>query len=294
MLSENGNILSTCQKDVFLDYKEADVHNYQLLDILRGRRMNQFNGFRQLNTDKNSRIIIIVTSHGGENFIKIRGKLVILSDELHRTLNEMYIKERYKEIVFVLDTCEGFSLFDHVNVPNVYFVASALLNQKASSYSFDGNIMGPTSDKFHFLLWKKLNEISSTQNYTMNIDDLFYSIKNEKEFLTTDVTILNKIDRNLTVGEFFGNPTTEDSETVKYNKISLDFDENIVNGGLEFNEQLYSKKTKINKEVKEIFKFKQDTYILQEKETINTKSSSIFFIILGVVMAVKVTFSFII
>lgn len=279
---------------MFLDYKEADVHNYQLLDILRGRRMNQFNGFRQLNTDKNSRIIIIVTSHGGENFIKIRGKLVILSDELHRTLNEMYIKERYKEILFVLDTCEGYSLFDHVNVPNVYFVASALLNQKALSYSFDGNMMGPTSDKFHFLLWKKLNEISATHNYTMNVDDIFYSIKNEKEFLTTDVTILNKIDRNLTVGEFFGNPMIEDTETVKYNKISLDFDEDIVKEGLAFNKQLSAKKAKINKEVKEILKYKQDTYILQEKETINTKTSSILFIIFGVVIAVKISFSFII
>lgn len=28
---------STCQSDIFIDYKENDFHNYKFLDILRGR-----------------------------------------------------------------------------------------------------------------------------------------------------------------------------------------------------------------------------------------------------------------
>jgi glycosylphosphatidylinositol transamidase (GPIT) subunit GPI8 len=37
--------------------------------------MKKFIRFRQLNTNKNSKIIVIITSHGGENFIKIRGTM---------------------------------------------------------------------------------------------------------------------------------------------------------------------------------------------------------------------------
>ena len=167
--------------------------------------MNQFNSFRQLNTNKNSKIIVIITSHGGENFIKIRGTMVILSEELNRTLNEMYIKQKYKELVFILDTCEGYSLYDYVNVPNIYFVASALLNQKASSYSYDSEIMGPTVDKFHYLLFNALKDVRSQNNFSVSITDLLLEIKNKKDFLSTDVTISDKIGRNITVGEFFGN-----------------------------------------------------------------------------------------
>ena len=271
---------------MYIDYKEADVHNYQLLDILRGRKMSMFNQFRQLNTDKNSRIIIIVTSHGGENFIKVRGKLVILSDELNRTLNEMYIKQRYKEIVFVLDTCEGYSLFDNVNVPNVYFVASALLNQKASSYSFDGNLMGPTADKFHFLLWRKLTEISKNQNYDMKMDTLFEEIKEKKDFLTTDVTILNKIDRNLTIGEFFGDSRVDNHEIETYGNITLDFDEEAASNSFDFNLKMLNHKKEMNKGVMEIKQYKEDHYTLQENKE-NSKGKLILGAF-GVVVSVNI------
>ena len=35
--------------------------------------MKKFIRFRQLNSNKNSKIIVIITSNGGENFIKIKG-----------------------------------------------------------------------------------------------------------------------------------------------------------------------------------------------------------------------------
>ena len=98
VLSEYGDKIRTCQENIDLSFQESDFHNYQLLDILRGRKLNQYNGFRQLNSNKNSKIIIVITSHGGENFIKVRNFLVVLTDELNRTLNEMYIKGKYKEL----------------------------------------------------------------------------------------------------------------------------------------------------------------------------------------------------
>ena len=252
-----------------IDYKEQDNHNYQVLDILRGRQMNLMNSFRQLNSDKNSRIVVIITSHGGENFIKVREKLVILSDELHRTLNEMYIKDKYKEMLFILDTCEGFSLFDNVKVPNVYFVASALLDQKASSYSFDTNIMGPTADKFHYLLWKELNRINKEKAFDMLVNDLMKDLAKQKEFLTTDVTIRNEIQRNLTIGEFFGDTRWGDhvmEEVLHFVNVD-EFDKaNEVTNVFGVNRVLLDSKRKKEVEVLNVRKYSRDVYEMEGKE----------------------------
>ena len=248
---------------------ESDFHNYQLLDILRGRKLNQYNGFRQLNSNKNSKIIIIITSHGGENFIKVRNFLVILSDELNRTLNEMYIKGKYKELLFVLDTCEGYSLYDHVEVPNIYFISSSAIGQKASSYSYDENLMGPTVDKFHFLLYNSLKKIHEDKLYNTTLDEFFGDIKSQKKFLETDVTWDNKIDRTLYVKDFFGNSQLKNekvmdvSTLIDLNTIENDLNEdNLIDNFIDNNNKLEKKRKILDEEVMKMRNYHEEKYSL--------------------------------
>ena len=270
VLSEYGDKIRTCQENIDLSFQESDFHNYQLLDILRGRRLNQYNGFRQLNSNKNSKIIIIITSHGGENFIKVRNYLVVLSDELNRTLNEMYIKGKYKELLFVLDTCEGYSLYDHVKVPNIYFLSSSATGQKASSYSYDENLMGPTVDKFHFLLYNSLKKIHEDKSYNMTIDELFGDIKAKKKFLETDVIWDNKIERTLYVKDFFGNNQLENEKVIDVSNIidlnSLENDPNednlIVDNFIDNNSRLEKKRKILDKEVMRMRNYHEEKYNL--------------------------------
>ena len=270
VLSEYGDKIRTCQENIDLSFQESDFHNYQLLDILRGRRLNQYNGFRQLNSNKNSKIIIIITSHGGENFIKVRNYLVVLSDELNRTLNEMYIKGKYKELLFVLDTCEGYSLYDHVKVPNIYFLSSSATGQKASSYSYDENLMGPTVDKFHFLLYNTLKKIHEDKSYNTTIDELFGGIKDKKKFLETDVIWDNKIERTLYVKDFFGNNQLENEKVIDVSNIidlnSLENDPNednlIVDNFIDNNSRLEKKRKILDKEVMRMRNYHEEKYSL--------------------------------
>lgn len=287
VLSEDSYRIRTCQENIDIDYKESDLHNYQLLDILRGRKMTQLNGFRQLNSNKNSRIIIIITSHGGENFIKVRGNMVILSTELHRTLNEMYIKDKYKELLFVLDTCEGYSLFDDVRVPNIYFIASSLVNQKASSYSFDHYLMGPTVDKFHFLLYNNLKEIHSKGKYNMSLDDLFNLIKSKKEFLSTDVTVRNNVNRTLYVSEFFGDNRIKDSPN-HYIKYNINNDLNVTESNINEHRRMGEIRDKMDEHVINLRTFHSDKYKLEHHET--EKFSQNLLATLGLVLIVGIIF----
>ncbi len=269
VLSEYGDKIRTCQENIDLSFQESDFHNYQLLDILRGRKLNLYNSFRQLKSDRNSKIVILITSHGGENFIKVRNFLVVLSDELNRTLNEMYIKGKYKELLFVLDTCEGYSLYDHVKVPNIYFISSSAVGQKASSYSFDENSMGPTVDKFHFLLYNSLKKIHESKLYNTTLDELFGDIKAKKKFLETDVTWDNKIDRVLYVKEFFGNTELKNenmldvSNIINMNDIESNYgddDIQILDDFIENNRKLEEKRKILDKEVMKMRNYHEEKY----------------------------------
>lgn len=271
VLSENGDKIRTCQENIDISFQESDFHNYQLLDILRGRKLNQYNGFRQLNSNRNSKVIIIITSHGGENFIKVRNFLVVLSDELNRTLNEMYIKGKYKELLFVLDTCEGYSLYDHVKVPNIYFIASSAVGQKASSYSYDENLMGPTVDKFHFLLYNYLKKIHDNKLYNTTIDKLFGDIKAKKKLLETDVTWDNKIDKVLYVKDFFGNNELKNekvfdvSNIIDMNNIEKDYGEDdtvFLKNFIENNRKLEEKRKILDNEVMKMRNYHEEKYSL--------------------------------
>lgn len=169
--------------------------------------MIQYNNYRQLLSNKHSRVLVVIGSHGGENFIKVRRNQVILSYEMQRTLNEMYIKERYKELYIILDTCEGYTLYDEVNVPNIFFFSSASLNQKSSSYMFDDELMESTVDRFHYLLYTSLNELYINQsNLNMSINMLLDGIIVKKEFLGTDAKYDDKIKLYTPIYKIFGNP----------------------------------------------------------------------------------------
>ena len=269
VLSEYGDKIRTCQENIDLSFQESDFHNYQLLDILRGRKLNQYNGFRQLKSNKDSKIIVLITSHGGENFIKVRNFLVVLTDELNRTLNEMYIKGKYKELLFVLDTCEGYSLYDHVKVPNIFFISSSAVGQKASSYSYDENLMGPTVDKFHFLLYKSLKDIHENKLYNTTLIKLFGDIKAKKKFLETDVIWDNKIDRLLYVDEFFGNNQLKNekvldvSNIINMNVVNYGEDDDLIlNDFIENNRGLEKRRKILDDEVMKMRNYHEEKYAL--------------------------------
>jgi phosphatidylinositol glycan class K len=266
VLSELGIVIRTCQENIDINFQESDFHNYQLLDIFRGRKLNQFNGFRQLNSDKNSKIIVIITSHGGENFIKVRNFLVVLTDELNRTLNEMYIKGKYKELLFVLDTCEGYTLYNHVNVHNIYFISSSTLGQKSSSYSYDENLMGPTVDKFHFLMYNMLTDIHKNRLYNTTVDQFFGEIKSKKKFLETDVTWDNKIERKLYIKDFFGNNDLKNekvkdvSDIINMNNINEDEDMYVFFDFIQNNNNMESQKELLDNEVMNMRNYHEEKY----------------------------------
>jgi GPI-anchor transamidase subunit K len=88
-----------------IDYKAEDLTADTILNLLRGRYDDQLPKSKRLISGPNTRIFIYFNGHGGENFFKIQDTELIHSEDLAKVLLEMYNKDMYKEIFFMLDTC---------------------------------------------------------------------------------------------------------------------------------------------------------------------------------------------
>ena len=267
----------TCQENVFIDYKEVDIYNIKFLDILKGRSStsNILSNIRNLNTNRNSRIFIYITSHGGDRFIKFRGKYVILSEDLNRALIEMYDKGRYKEILFVLDTCEAFTLYDNVNTelaPNIYFIASSIYDEKASSINYSKDQMTPLADRFSYLMYIFLEQIQANANFNIEISKIFEKIQADPQ-MKTKVASNNNIKRKVLFKDYFGNHSFY--KNTYYNKHSSKFQiEDKSNNLFPFNPQLTSLLQSANRHfIKMISNYHSETYMnkkfMVEELTIN-------------------------
>lgn len=91
----------------------------------------------RLRSNQNSNVFIYMTGHGGDNFLKFRDREEISSQEVADCIAQMHLQGRYRELFFMLDTCQASTLFDHVNSPGVITMASSLRGESSYSVSFN-------------------------------------------------------------------------------------------------------------------------------------------------------------
>jgi phosphatidylinositol glycan class K len=135
-------------EDIEIDYKAEDLTAESILNLLRGRYDDQLPKSRRLITGPNTRIFIYFNGHGGENFFKIQDTELIHSEDLAKVFREMYNKKMYKEVFFMLDTCEAFTMFDEIEAPEIYMLATAVIGESALADKTDGVLNTFLADKF--------------------------------------------------------------------------------------------------------------------------------------------------
>ncbi len=239
-------------------------------------------------------MLVSLNSHGGENFVKFRGKTVVLSEELNRALKESSIKRRFKEMLFIVDTCEGLSLWDHVNVDNIYFVSSSKKDQKASSTDYNWDMMTPLSDKFHNLFFKKMKEIHVSKKFDLDLIDLFVQMQNEKNYIDSDVSMVDTLGKKIKFMDYFGNPLNKNKEIeiiIKDDIKSLQFEKDLFifikekRGISKLNHELFGSNKnymdnfhKIENELSNLNKYKESNLFMVE-ENINDYNYKNYFIV---------------
>ena len=59
---------------------------------------------KRLDTDDGSNILIYMSGHGGDGFLKFRDSEELSSLDMAETFEQMFQKRRYKEILYMTDT----------------------------------------------------------------------------------------------------------------------------------------------------------------------------------------------
>lgn len=88
---------------------------------------------KRLLSDDRSNILVYMTGHGGDEFLKFQDAEEISAYDLADSFKQMSEKKRYNEILFMIDTCQANTMYSKINSTNILAAGSSKLDE--SSYS---------------------------------------------------------------------------------------------------------------------------------------------------------------
>jgi phosphatidylinositol glycan class K len=88
---------------------------------------------KRLLSDDRSNILVYMTGHGGDEFLKFQDAEEISAYDLADSFKQMSEKKRYNEILFMIDTCQANTMYSKINSTNILATGSSKLDE--SSYS---------------------------------------------------------------------------------------------------------------------------------------------------------------
>lgn len=92
---------------------------------------------KRLLSDDRSNILVYMTGHGGDEFLKFQDAEEISAYDLADSFKQMSEKKRYNEILFMIDTCQANTMYSKINSTNILATGSSRLDE--SSYSVSSN-----------------------------------------------------------------------------------------------------------------------------------------------------------
>lgn len=119
--------------DAQVDYRGREVTVETLIRLLTDRLPSGTPRSKRLLTDSGSNILIYMTGHGGNNFLKFQDAEEVNSEDLAQAFEQMHAKRRYRSILFMIDTCQAATLADNFRSPNILAISSSRKGQSSFS-----------------------------------------------------------------------------------------------------------------------------------------------------------------
>ncbi|TGZ62459.1 hypothetical protein CRM22_007423 [Opisthorchis felineus] len=190
-------------ESIEVDYRGYEVTVENFIRVLTGRLPPSTPTSKRLNTDEHSNILIYMTGHGGDGFLKFQDENELSSNEMADVVEQMWQKKRYHEILFVVDTCQAESMGKLIYSPNVVTVGSSAIGEDSLSLHVDKDIGVFMSDRYSYHASEFLKSITPESKQTM---DQFLSICPKHQCLSTVVTrteLLRRPIHTVPVTDFF-------------------------------------------------------------------------------------------
>jgi phosphatidylinositol glycan class K len=104
------NHLLNLYENVQVDYRGPEVNVENFLRVLTGRHPPGVPPSQTLPSTSESNVLLYMTGHGGDEFLKFQDSEEIAADDFAQAFEEMQRKGRYRELLFVVDTCQAGTL----------------------------------------------------------------------------------------------------------------------------------------------------------------------------------------
>jgi len=153
--------------DVEVDYRGYEVTVENFIRLLTGRHPPSTPRSKRLLTDEHSNILIYMTGHGGDGFLKFQDSEEITNVELADAFEQMWQKRRYNKIFFMIDTCQAASMYQQFYSPNILAVASSLVGEDSLSHHVDSSIGVYIIDRYTYFALEFLEKVTPTSLQNM-------------------------------------------------------------------------------------------------------------------------------
>ncbi|KAK1283534.1 Vacuolar-processing enzyme beta-isozyme [Acorus calamus] len=104
--------------NVEVDYRGYEVTVENFLRVLTGHHETAVPRSKRLLSDEGSHILLYMTGHGGDEFLKFQDNEELQSHDLADAVKQMKEKHRFKELLIMVDTCQAATLFSQATQLN--------------------------------------------------------------------------------------------------------------------------------------------------------------------------------
>ncbi|CEJ84242.1 Putative Gpi-anchor transamidase [[Torrubiella] hemipterigena] len=182
-----GTVYSNSDRavDLYGDNIEVDYRGYEVtvenfIRLLTDRVGAEMPRSKRLLTDDRSNILIYMTGHGGNEFLKFQDAEEIGAFDLADAFEQMWEKKRYHEMLFMIDTCQANTMYSRIYSPNIIATGSSELDQSSYSHHADNDVGVAVIDRYTYynleFLETQVRDLSSQKT----VGDLFDSYDFEK------------------------------------------------------------------------------------------------------------------
>ncbi|KAG0321763.1 glycosylphosphatidylinositol anchor biosynthesis [Dissophora globulifera] len=169
--NNRGRQLDLYGENVEVDYRGYEVTVENFIRMLTGRVAKETPRSKRLLTDDQSNILVYMTGHGGEEFLKFQDAEEISAYDLGDAFQQMHEKKRYNEILFMIDTCQANTMYSKITSPNIIATGSSKLDESSYSHHDDPDIGVAVIDRFTYYVLEVLEKIDMQSKAT--VQDLF-------------------------------------------------------------------------------------------------------------------------
>jgi len=209
---------------------EVTVQNF--IRLLTGRVKEGTPKLKRLLTDEGSNILIYMTGHGGDGFLKFQDSEEITSIELADAFEQMRQKRRYNEILVITETCQAESMSQKLYSPNILAVGSSKVGEDSLSHHGDPTIGVYIIDRYTYYALEFLEKVKI--NSTKSLGQ-FLSVCPKRVCISSVVIrkdLFRRDPHKVPLTEFFGNvPQTKlldlPTNDARVSIPSLSIDENL-------------------------------------------------------------------